>query len=144
MTLNDRLALLNASLNFLSFLALLYGWTRIRAGDREGHRKAMVAAVTISGIFLISYLTRVAIGGTHPYPAEASGRTFYLVMLASHVILAASVPYFALRGIWLATKQRFEEHRRLMRVGLPIWLYVSVTGVSVYLMLYGAKGALPF
>lgn len=144
MTLNDQLALLNASLNFLSFLCLVYGWTRVRAGDREGHRKAMVAAVVISAIFLLSYLTRVALGGTHPYPGEGPARTFYLGVLASHVLLATSVPYFAIRGIWLATRQRFEEHRRLMRVGLPIWLYVSVTGVSVYLMLYSAMDALPF
>ena len=144
MTLNDQLALLNASLNFLSFLALLWGWTRIRAGDREGHRKAMMAAVAISGVFLLSYLTRVAIGGTHVYPADAGGRGFYLGMLASHVLLAASVPYFAGRGIWLALHGRFEEHKRLMRVGYPIWIYVSITGVSVYLMLYGAMDALPF
>lgn len=144
MTLNDRLALLNASLNFLSFLCLLYGYSRIRAGDREGHRKAMVTAVTISAIFLVSYLTRVALGGTHPYPGSGGVRIFYLGMLASHVTLAASVPVFAIRGIWLARAGRFPEHRRLMRVGLPIWLYVSVTGVAVYLMLYSAMGALPW
>jgi len=144
MTLNDRLALLNASLNFLSFLALLFGYSRIRVGDREGHRRAMVTAVTISAIFLISYLTRVALGGTHPYPGTGAIRTFYLGMLASHVLLAASVPVFAIRGILLARASRFEEHRRLMRVGLPIWLYVSVTGVAVYGMLYSAMDALPW
>lgn len=143
MELNDRLALLNASLNGLSFLALVYGWTRVRAGDREGHRKAMTAAFAISVVFLISYLTRVALGGTHPYPETGSARTFYLVLLASHVILAAFVPFFAVRGIFLAVKQRFAEHRRLMRVGLPVWLYVSVTGVAVYVLLYGAMGKLP-
>ena len=144
MELNDKLALLNASLNATSFLCLVIGWLRIRGGDREGHRKAMGAAFVISAVFLISYLTRVALGGTHPYPGSGGIRTFYLSMLASHVLLAASVPVFAVRGIWLARAGRFEEHRRLMRVGLPIWLYVSVTGVAVYLMLYSAMNALPW
>lgn len=144
MTLNDKLALLNASLNATSGLALLYGWTRIRAGDREGHRKAMITAFVISAVFLISYLTRVALGGTHPYPGQGGARTLYLAILISHVILAATVPYFSVRGIFLAVKGRLAEHRRLMRVGLPVWGYVSVTGVLVYLMLYGAMGALPF
>lgn len=144
MTLNDKLALLNASLNATSFLALVYGWTRIRAGDREGHRKSMMAAFVISGVFLLSYLTRVALGGTHPYPGQGAMRTLYLAILISHVILAATVPYFSVKGIYLAVKGRFDEHRRLMRVGFPVWSYVSVTGVTVYLMLYGAMGALPF
>lgn len=144
MTLNDKLALLNASLNLAAFAALATGWVCIRAGRREAHRKAMLTAVGISAVFLTSYLTRVAIGGTHTYPHEAAGRGFYLGMLASHVILAAAVPFFAGRAIFLAMKERFEEHRRLMRVGLPIWAYVSVTGVLVYLMLYRALGALPF
>ena len=144
MELNDQLALLNASLNATSSLCLVYGWTRIRAGDRDGHRKAMGTAFVISAIFLVSYLTRVALGGTHPYPGDGALRTVYLAVLISHIALAASVPYFAIKGIYLAKNSRFDEHRRLMRVGLPIWLYVSVTGVLVYLMLYGAMGALPF
>lgn len=144
MTLNDRLALLNASLNGLSFLALVTGLVRVKRGDREGHKKAMGAAFLISVVFLVSYLTRVAIGGTHTFPADNPLRTPYLALLLSHVILAASVPYFAVRGIYLARHQRIDEHRRLMRVGLPIWLYVSVTGVAVYLLLYGALDALPF
>lgn len=144
MELNDKLALLNASLNATSFLCLVIGWLRIRGGDRDGHRKAMGAAFVISAVFLISYLTRVALGGTHPYPGQGTMRALYLAILVSHIALAASVPYFALKGIYLAKNGRFEEHRRLMRVGLPIWAYVSVTGVLVYLLLYGAMGALPF
>lgn len=136
MDLNDSLALLNAVLNGTSGLCLFVGWLFIRAGNPKAHRAAMLGAFGISAVFLLSYLTRVAIGGTHPYPPDAPYRGFYLAMLASHVVLAATVPFFAIGGIWMAVKNRLATHRKLMRVGLPIWLYVSVTGVGVYLMLY--------
>lgn len=140
MDLNDTLAAVNAALNGTCGVLLTIGWVLIRRGNREAHRKVMLAAFSVSVVFLLSYLTRVAIGGTHPYPETAPFRTAYLVMLASHVILAASVPFFAVGAIWLALKERFASHRRLMRVGLPIWMYVSVTGVGVYLMLYHLAG----
>jgi putative membrane protein len=141
--LNDRLALLNACLNACSFVALVTGWFLIRAGRREAHRAAMSAALVISTLFLLSYGVRIGLHGTHPYPEGAPGRGAYLVLLASHVLLAATVPFFAFRGVYLAIRGRLEEHRRLMRLGLPVWLYVSVTGVLVYLVLYGALGRLP-
>lgn len=136
MDLNDSLALLNAVLNGTSGLCLVVGWLFIRAGNPQAHRAAMLGAFGISAVFLMSYLTRVAIGGTHPYPPDAPLRGFYLAMLASHVVLAATVPFFAVGGIWMAVKNRLATHRKIMRIGLPIWLYVSVTGVGVYLMLY--------
>lgn len=136
MDLNDSLAALNAVLNGTAGVLLLVGGVLARQHKRDAHRKVMMAAFTVSAVFLVSYLTRVAIGGTHPYPEAAPGRTFYLVMLASHVILAATVPVFAIGGIYLGLKDRIETHRKWMRIGLPIWLYVSVTGVGVYLMLY--------
>lgn len=141
MDLNDTLATLNAVLNGTSGVLLVVGGLLARQHKREAHKKVMLSAFAVSAIFLVSYLTRVAIGGTHPYPEEAPGRMFYLVMLASHVLLAATVPFFALGGIWLGWKGRIDTHRRLMRVGLPVWLYVSVTGVGVYLMLYHYAGA---
>jgi putative membrane protein len=138
--LADKLALLNAILNAASGICLVIGWLFIRARQPEKHRIAMLSAFGISAVFLVSYLTRVALSGTHPYPPEAPGRAFYLAMLASHVVLAASVPFFAVGAIWAATRQRFDLHKRLVRWGLPIWLYVSVTGVGVYLMLYQLAG----
>lgn len=140
MELADRLAALNATLNGLSGLMLLVGWWLIRHGNREGHRKAMLTAFGISAVFLISYLTRVALSGTHPYPPDAPGRSFYLIMLASHVILAATVPFGTVAAIWLAWKGKFEQHKKVVRFTLPVWLYVSVTGVLVYLMLYQLAG----
>jgi len=141
MDLNDSLAALNALLNGTSGVLLLIGGILARQHKRDAHRKVMMGAFGVSAIFLVSYLVRVAIGGTHPYPEDAPGRTFYLVMLASHVILAATVPVFAVGGIYLGLKNRIETHRKWMRIGLPIWLYVSVTGVGVYLMLYQLAGA---
>jgi putative membrane protein len=138
--LNDSLALLNAVLNGTSGLLLLAGWRAIRGGQRELHRKLMMGAFGVSAVFLVSYLTRVALGGTHPYPEGAPYRGFYLAMLASHVLLAASVPVFAIGGIRLGLQGRYEAHKKLMRVGLPVWGYVSVTGVGVYLMLYQLAG----
>ena len=142
MELADRLAMLNATLNGCATVCLVGGWIMIRRGRRDVHKKLMLAALAISALFLVSYLTRVSLSGTHPYPEDAPLRGLYLAMLASHVILAALVPIIALRSIFLAYRRRFEAHRRWNRVGLPIWLYVSVTGVAVYLWLYGVLGKL--
>ena len=140
MELADSLAALNAVLNGLSGVALGVGWTMIRSGRAEAHRRAMLTAFGISALFLVSYLSRVALSGTHPYPADAPARTFYLVMLASHVILAAFVPFLAVGSIVMAFKERWSAHKRLVKFTLPIWLYVSVTGVGVYVMLYHVAG----
>lgn len=140
MHLSDILAATNALLNASCAVCLVAGWRRIRALDRRAHRRWMLAAFSISCIFLASYLTRVALSGTHTYPPEAPFRTFYLVMLASHVILAAFVPFLAVGSIVLAWKERLPLHRKLARVTLPVWLYVSVTGVGVYIMLYHVAG----
>ena len=140
MELADNLAALNAVLNGLSGVALVVGWRMIRAGRKDEHRRAMLSAFGISALFLVSYLARVALSGTHPYPEDAPGRLFYLVMLASHVVLAASVPFLSVGAIVMAFKERWTAHRRLVRFALPIWLYVSVTGVGVYVMLYHVAG----
>jgi putative membrane protein len=140
MALADTLAAVNAALNALSGLALITGWALIRQGRRDAHRNAMLGAFGISAVFLVCYLARVALSGTHPYPDGAPFRAFYLAMLASHVTLAASVPFFAVGAIVFAFKGNFARHKALVRWGLPIWLYVSVTGVGVYLMLYHVAG----
>ena len=96
----------------------------------------MVAAFSVSAIFLVSYLTYHALEGSRPFQGTGIVRPVYFTILISHVVLAAAVPVLAVRMFFLAWKGRFDAHRRLGRVTLPIWLYVSVTGVVIYLMLY--------
>jgi putative membrane protein len=140
----DRLAALNALLNATSLVLLCVGYYFIRTKQIRRHKRTMLTAFGVSVVFLGSYLTRIALSGTHVYPHDAPYRAFYLFVLGTHVPLAATVPLFAIRGIYLGLRDRRAEHRRLMRVGLPVWLYVSVTGVLVYLLLYSALGKLPF
>ncbi|MFQ5697171.1 MAG: DUF420 domain-containing protein [Myxococcota bacterium] len=127
---------LNATLNVTSGILLLAGWRYIRARRVRSHRACMISAFACSILFLASYLTRLALCGHHPYPGTGWDREFYLVLLASHVILAALVPGLACRTLYLAWRRRLSSHRRWARVTLPVWLYVSVTGVAVYVMLY--------
>lgn len=134
-TLRD-LPTLNASLNATSALLLLTGWYLILQGKREAHRKAMLAALVTSGLFLASYLVYHFNVGSVRFQREGTIRTVYLTILFTHTVLAAAVPVLAaitLRRAWAA---RFDQHRRIARWTLPIWLYVSVTGVIVYWMLY--------
>lgn len=130
------LATANAALNALATVLLIAGWSFIRRGNVRAHRAAMAAAFVTSCVFLVSYLTRYAIEGTHRFAGPDTVRPVYLAILGTHVPLAAAVPVLALRMFFLAWKGRFEAHRRLGLITLPIWLYVSVTGVVIYLMLY--------
>jgi putative membrane protein len=127
---------LNALLNLTAGVLLLWAWFAIRKKDVPAHRARMLAAVSVSAIFLVSYLIRFATTGAHRYPDVGWTKTVYLVILLTHTVLAASVPFLAARALFLAWKKRFVEHRRIARITFPIWLYVSVTGVVVYLMLY--------
>jgi putative membrane protein len=126
----------NASLNTLCAVLLTLGLRAIRAGARERHRRLMIAAVAVSAVFLTSYLARVALTGTHRFPGDGPLRWGYLVLLLSHTTLAVAAAPMALRTLFLGWTARFDAHRRLARITLPVWLYVSVTGVLVYLMLY--------
>lgn len=130
------LATLNAVLNSLAAVLLLAGWVMIRRGNAKAHRAAMVAAFAVSAVFLVSYLTYHALEGSRPFRGEGIVRPVYYTILITHVILAAAVPVLALRMFFLAWKGRWDSHRWLGRITLPIWLYVSVTGVVIYLMLY--------
>lgn len=135
MTVRD-LPTLNAFLNATSAALLLLGWTLIRRRNRDAHRRAMTAAFACSGLFLVSYLTYHALVGSVRFPGTGGARTLYLAILLTHTVLAAAVAPMAVTTFVLAWKGRFEKHRRLARWTLPIWLYVSVTGVVVYVMLY--------
>lgn len=138
--LGDLLALINACLNATSAVALLVGWILIRKRRAHGHRNAMVTAVVASGLFLVFYLTRVALTGTHEFAGEGAARVAYLTILFSHMVLAVVVVPLVLRLLWLVWKGRFHAHARLARWTLPVWAYVSVTGLVVYLLLYQVYG----
>ncbi len=135
MTVRD-LPAVNASLNGLATCLLLYGYWLIRRGDRARHRIVMLSAFGVSIVFLICYLVYHAEVGSVPYQGTGWMRTLYFSILIPHVILAATVPVLAGLTLWRAFQERFDKHRRIARITFPIWLYVSVTGVLVYLMLY--------
>jgi len=135
-TLGELLPPVNATLNAVSAVLLLLGWRAIRAGQRERHRAFMLAALSTSALFLAGYLTRVALTGTHRFPGSGGLRAAYLALLGSHTLCAAASLPLVLRALFLAWKRRFEAHRRVARFTLPVWLYVSVTGVLVYVVLY--------
>lgn len=138
MTVRD-LPTLNACLNATSGVLLVVGWILIRSGRRAAHRRVMIAAFTSSTIFLASYLIYHAQVGSVRFPGTGGARTFYFGILLTHTVLAAAVAPLAVVTFSLAWRGRFEKHRRLARFTLPIWLYVSVTGVIVYVMLYQMK-----
>jgi putative membrane protein len=138
--LGATLALVNALLNGTSALLLCGGFIAIRARRRDLHGKLMASAFVVSCVFLVSYLVRVYVSGTHRYPGTGAWRAIYLAVLGTHMLLAAVTPPLAIRTLYLATKRRFAEHRRLVRFTLPIWMYVSVTGVLVYVLLYHPPG----
>ena len=127
---------LNAVLNGSSAIFLVAGGLAARRRALGFHRQAMLTALTISGTFLVSYLVRFATTGAHRYPGSGLDKTIYLVILGTHTVLAAVALPLVLRAVWLALKRRYADHRRLVKLAYPIWLYVSVTGVVVYLMLY--------
>lgn len=127
---------LNAVLNTISALFLVLGYFFIRRGERDRHRRAMLAALVSSALFLCSYLTYHYQVGSVPYPHYDWTRPLYFAILIPHVILAAvNAPLVALI-VWRAWQQDFQRHRRLARWVWPSWLFVSVSGVLVYLMLY--------
>ncbi len=136
----DTLAMVNASLNALSAVALITGFYFIRRKVVDRHRKAMLSAVGASALFLVFYVARVALTGTHEFAGEGLARTVYLTILISHMILAVLVLPFVLRLLWLVRKERFAEHKRLARYVFPVWAYVSVTGLLVYILLYQIYG----
>ena len=134
------LAPFNATLNLSSAVFLLLGYRFIRRGDRVAHRKCMLGAVTASALFLVFYVLRFSLTGSHRFAGPPAVRTFYLGILFSHMVLAVVVLPLVLRLLWLAKHEHFDRHRRLARWTFPIWLYVSLTGLLVYFMLYHLYG----
>jgi putative membrane protein len=132
----------NAALNATSAALLVAGWRAIRAGDRDRHRRRMLGAFLCSGLFLCGYLVRLALTGTHRFPGTGWPRTAYLALLGVHTVLAAAALPLVLVTLARALGERFEAHRRVARLTLPIWLTVSATGVLVYVGLYWIAPAL--
>jgi len=132
---------LNALLNATSAGFLVVGFRAIKRRDIERHRFCMLGAFAASSVFLASYLLRFYISGTHRYPGTGWDKMLYLGILFSHMLLAIAVVPMALRSIFLGLKDRRDAHKRIASKTWPIWLYVSVTGLIVYLMLYPIAGA---
>lgn len=127
---------LNAILNSASALLLLAGFIRIRRGDRPGHRRLMLSALAPSCLFLISYLVYHAHAGSVRFQGRGPIRPIYFAILLSHTVLAACMLPFIFMALRCALRQEFDRHKRYAPVAFASWLYVSVTGVLVYLMLY--------
>lgn len=129
---------LNAGLNATATILLLAGFAFIKTERKIAHRNCMAAAFLVSCIFLVTYvLHKILVRGVHtPFGGEGALRTFYYVMLATHIILAMAIVPLILVTITHAVRANFEKHRAWARWTFPLWLYVSVTGVLVYFMLY--------
>jgi uncharacterized membrane protein YozB (DUF420 family) len=127
---------LNAALNSCSAILLVWGYTLIRRKRIQAHRRVMIAAFSVSVAFLVSYLFYHAQVGSVRFEKTGAIRTVYLTILLTHTVLAASVPFLAGLSLYRGLRGNYEKHRRIARWTLPIWLYVSVTGVVVYWMLY--------
>lgn len=131
----------NVSLNALASLLLILGFVLIKQGRERAHRNVMLATFAVSAIFLVCYLTYHFQVPSKKFPTDTSvaplwARYFYYALLASHVVLAMTVPFLAIAAIVNGLKNRRAAHRRVVRYAWPIWLYVSLTGVMVYMMLY--------
>ena len=131
---------LNAVLNGLAATALLIGFTFIRAHNIRAHRAAMMTAFVFSSLFLVSYILHHALHGDVRYPIHGAFRTFYLSLLASHILLAVISLPMVLVTFFFSLTGRIPQHRKIARWTFPIWLYVSVTGVITYVMLRLAQG----
>jgi len=132
---------LNATLNLTSAVLLLLGYGFIRRGRINAHRACMLLALAASTVFLVSYLYYHLQVGSVRFQGQGWIRPVYFTLLISHTILAASVVPLALVTVTRALREKFDRHKRIARWTLPIWLYVSVTGVIIYWLLYHAYAA---
>ena len=126
----------NASLNALSGILLSIGYVLIRARRIQQHKTCMIAAFSTSSLFLVCYLVYHAQVGSVPFPRHGFVRPIYFTILTTHTILAIVIVPLIIITFYRALRQDFARHRRIARITLPLWLYVSITGVIVYLMLY--------
>ncbi|MBM3820452.1 MAG: DUF420 domain-containing protein [Acidimicrobiia bacterium] len=127
---------LNATLNAIATAFLLTGYVLIRRGRRKAHERCMLGALVTSALFLTSYVVYHANAGSRPFSGEGAVRVVYFAILMTHIPLAAAILPLALTTTVRGLRGQFDRHTRLARWTLPLWLYVSVTGVVIYVMLY--------
>ena len=130
------LPLLNATLNGIAAVLLVTGYICIRTRRVDAHRAAMLAAFVTSVLFLTSYVIYHSQAGSRPFTGQGPIRRVYFSILISHVVLAAIIPPLAALTLWRGLRGQYDRHVRIARWTLPLWLYVSVTGIVVYWMLY--------
>jgi len=130
------LSKLNALFNFISIIFLTFGYLNIKKGRQDIHRKCMIGAMISSGFFLTSYLIYHYQVGSVPYPYFDWTRSLYYAILIPHVILAGLIVPFIIRLVYLAIKERFDKHQKLARFVWPVWMFVAVSGIIVFFMLY--------
>ncbi len=130
------LATVNAVLNGAATISLIIGFIQIKKGNRALHKKSMLFALGFSLLFLISYLVYHANVGSVPYPFHDWTRPVYFTILVPHVLCAALMSPFIVIAVRHAFRENFQKHKRLVRWVFPVWMYVSITGVIIYLMLY--------
>jgi putative membrane protein len=135
MTVYD-LPAVNASLNTVATILLASGYIAIKKDKKELHKALMISALVVSAIFLGCYLVYHAHVGSKPFPDLGIIKTIYLIILVPHIILAAVMVPMILKTFWHAFRSEWEPHKKIARWTFPIWMYVSVTGVIIYLMLY--------
>jgi uncharacterized membrane protein YozB (DUF420 family) len=129
---------LNAALNAVAASLLIAGFLNIRRGRVAAHRRSMLAAFAVSSLFLVLYVAHKVLLGfeSTTFQAEGAARVLYRILLVSHVLLAMAVPVLAIAMIRLGLTRRIETHRKLARLAWPVWMYVSATGVIIYVLLY--------
>jgi putative membrane protein len=131
-----NLPTLNAALNSLSAIFLVLGYIKIKNSDQETHKKFMIAALISSALFLTCYLIYHYNVGSVLYPYHDWTRVLYYLILIPHIILATVMTPFILIAVWFALSKRYEKHKRIVRWVWPVWMFVSLSGVTIYVMLY--------
>ena len=136
MSWTKNLPILNASLNATAGILLFLGWRAIKQGKQKVHQKFMITALCISVLFLCSYLTYHYFEGVHRYQGQGIWRPIYFFILGTHTPLAVIIVPFCLTAVYHAVRGNFQKHTRITKWLFPTWMYVSVTGVIIYFMLY--------
>ena len=134
MTFTSTLPTLIASLNVVSFLLLVWAWRAVRAGERDRHKNLMLVNLGVAALFLVFYVTQLLIVGHKRFPGDDWVRTAFLTLLGTHTVAAVTLLPLVPITLYHAFKQQFAKHRRVARVTIVIWIYVSITGVMVYWM----------
>jgi len=131
-----HLTSLNAILNFISLVLLIIGYSEIKKGNRTKHKKLMISAVIVSGLFLISYMLYHYQVGSVLYPRHDWSRYMYFAFLIPHIVLAAVIVPAIFTALYFAFKRKFIQHKKVTKGLFPVWIFVSISGIIVYLMLY--------